>query len=292
MFTRSGFQSAASLGTGVLASIILLQPAYAATRDQIVERCRQALHPQVQACAQAKGLQGNPEAIRERCGKPIVSPCVRREEQKAAAGKPAPQAPKDDTAAGLPNTAPLKPLFVAPPRTIADITAILNSEKPDNAKIAARKAAADVTPPQNAPATELAQFYYDRGNARALLAYNKEALADGLQAMAIGKGVIEYGRFWRIQQFVALQYRATGDPKQAIAIFDSMARQGDQPGHQGSMINALANLAQTFITMGDVSQAGTYAGRVEALVQEARGSPNPNWRQSYSVYGHSWGSRR
>jgi CHAT domain-containing protein len=285
--TRSGFQSAASQGAGVLASIILLQPAYAATHDQIVERCRQALHPQVQACAQAKGLKGNPEAIREQCGKPIVSPCVRREEQKAAAGKSAPAAPKDDIAAPL-NTAPLKPLFVAPPRTIADITAILNSEKPDDAKIAARKAAADVTPPPNAPATKLAQFYYDRGNARALLADNKEALADGLQALALGKSAIEYGRFWRIQQFVALQYRSTGDPKQAIAIFDSMARQGDQPGHRGSMINALANLAQTFIVMGDVSQAGTYAGRVEALVQEARGSPNPSWRQSYAVYGHSW----
>lgn len=40
--------------------------------------------------------------------------------------------------------------------------------------------------------------------------------------------------------------------------------------------------------MGDVTQAGTYAGRVEALVQEARGSPNPNWRRSYSIYGHSY----
>jgi CHAT domain-containing protein len=286
--TRSGFRSPASLGAGAFASIILLQPACAASHDQIVEMCRQALHSQVQACAQAKGLKGNPEAIREQCGKPIVSACVRREEQKAAAGKAAPAAPKDDTAVAPLNAAPLRPRFVAPPRTIADITAILDSEKPDEVKIAARKAAADVTPPQNAPAVKLAQFYYDRGNARALLARNKEALADGLQAMAVGKSAVEYGRFWRIQQFVALQYRATGDPKQAIAMFDSMARTGDQPGHQGSMINALANVAQTLITMGDVSQAGTYAGRVDSLVQEARGSPNPGWRQSYSVYGQSW----
>jgi CHAT domain-containing protein len=250
--------------------------------------CRQALHPRVLACAQAKGLKGDPEAIREQCGKPIVSPCVRREEQKAAAGKPAPAVPKDDMAVAPPSAAPLRPHFVAPPRTIADITAILDREKPDEVKIAARKAAAEVTPPQNAPAAKLAQFYYDRGNARALLARNKEALADGLQAMAVGKSAIEYGRFWRIQQFVALQYRAIGDPKQAMAIFDSMARAGDQPGHRGSMINALANLAQTLIMIGEVSQAGTYAGRVEALVQEARGSPNPSWRQSYSVYGHSW----
>jgi CHAT domain-containing protein len=272
----------------VFGSILMGGPTLAASHDQIVEMCRQALRPQVQACAQAKGLKGNPEAIREQCGKPIVSPCVRREEQKAAAGKSAPAAPKDEMAVAPLNTAPLRPHFVAPPRTIADITAILDSEKPDDVKIAERKAAADVTPPQNATAAKLAQFYYDRGNARALLARNREALADGLEAMAVGKSTIEYGRFWRIQQFVALQYRTIGDPKQAMAIFDSMAREGDQPGHRGSMVNALANIAQTWIMMGDISQAGTYAGRVEALVQEARGSPNPSWRQSYSVYGHSW----
>ena len=40
-------------------------------------------------------------------------------------------------------------------------------------------------------AAKLAQFYYDRGSARALLARNKDALADGLQALAVGKGAIE-----------------------------------------------------------------------------------------------------
>ena len=111
----------------VFGSILMGGPTLAASHDQIVEMCRQALRPQVQACAQAKGLKGNPEAIREQCGKPIVSPCVRREEQKAAAGKSAPAAPKDEMAVAPLNTAPLRPHFVAPPRTIADITAILDS---------------------------------------------------------------------------------------------------------------------------------------------------------------------
>jgi hypothetical protein len=38
----------------------------------------------------------------------------------------------------------VQPAFVAPPRTIADITAILDREKPDEAKIAERKANADL----------------------------------------------------------------------------------------------------------------------------------------------------
>jgi hypothetical protein len=126
---KSFFVVAAAMCGNVLGWILMSGPTLAASHDQIVEMCRQALRPQVQACAQAKGLKGNPEAIREQCGKPIVSPCVRREEQKAAAGKSAPAAPKDEMAVAPLNTAPLRPHFVAPPRTIADITAILDSRR-------------------------------------------------------------------------------------------------------------------------------------------------------------------
>jgi hypothetical protein len=53
-----------------------------------------------------------------------------------------------------------QPSFVAPPRTIADITAILDQEKPD-AKAAARmRAEADAQPPANAGRGELAKFLY------------------------------------------------------------------------------------------------------------------------------------
>ena len=40
--------------------------------------------------------------------------------------------------------------------------------------------------------------------------------------------------------------------------------------------------------MGDVSQADAYVRRNATLVQEARGSPHPNWRKCYAVYGRSW----
>jgi CHAT domain-containing protein len=247
------------------------------------------MHPQVMACATAKGLRGNPEAVRQQCGVVYVHPCVLSEEQKQAARMPAPAAPKEESATAPQGATPVQPVFVAPPRSIADITAILDSEKPDEAKIAARKAAADAAPPDNASAAKLAQFYYDRGNARALLARNKEALADGLEAVSVGKG-IEFKQTWRIRQFVGLQYKALGDPKQAMAVFDSLARDGNQSGVRGSMINALANMARTSILLGDSSQADAYARRVEALVQEARGSPNPKWRAGYAIYGHTWES--
>jgi CHAT domain-containing protein len=289
---RSTFRFRAFPSGTALASIALVLPAFAATHEQIIAKCREAARPAVVACVQSKGGGRGNEAIIEACrqsvGKPIVYACVLREEQKQAGSVAPPLAPKRESAADAKGAAPVEVAFVAPPRTIADITAILDSEKPKEAKIAERKANADALPPANASPAMLAQFYYDRGAARALLARNKDALADGLQALATGKGAIEFKQISRIRQFVALQYRAIGDPKQAISVFDSIVRDGNQPGVRGTMINALYNIAATLVSVGDVAQASTYAGRVGALVQEARGSPNPNWRGAYAVYGHSW----
>ncbi len=283
-----------ALCTAALGCLFLPQPATAASHEEIVATCRQALRPQIHACV--VGKLGGPvkrasdadlAKAREQCGPPLVRPCVMREEQKEAAGKPAPAAPKNETAALPPDVAPIQPVFVAPPRTIADITAILAAEKPDDAAIAARKAAADSAPPSNAPPAKLAQFYYDRGNARALLARDKEALADGLQALAVGRRAADFPLLSRIQQFVAYQYRTLGDLKSAMAAFEEIVR-ANQSSHRGATIDALSNMVRTSIVMGDVGQADAYARRVEALVQEARGSPSPKWRASYAIYGHSW----
>jgi len=276
------------LCAAVLASIPLLATALAASHDQILEKCRARFHERIMACAIAKGLKGNPEAVREKCGAPLVRPCVTAEEARQAAGTPAPKPPTDQSTIAPAGAVSIQPTFVAPPRTIADITAILDSEKPDAAKVAARKAAADASPPSNASATKLTEFYYDRGNARALLARNKEALADGLQALAATKGGVDPHLLNRVRQFVGLQYKAAGDPKDAIATFQLIVREGDTPGQRGSLINALGNIVNILISMGDVSQAGTYQGRLQQRIEEARGSVNPNWRQSYSIYGNSW----
>ena len=77
---------AALLAVGLLFAAATAMPAMAASHEQIVDMCRQAMHPQIMACALAKGLRGNPEAVRQQCGAAIVRPCVMREEQKQAAG--------------------------------------------------------------------------------------------------------------------------------------------------------------------------------------------------------------
>jgi hypothetical protein len=78
MVDRSAFHTLVSL-CAMLFVIVLLQPASADTHDQIVKKCRQLMRPQIVACAQAKGLMGNHDAVREQCGMALIHPCVMRE---------------------------------------------------------------------------------------------------------------------------------------------------------------------------------------------------------------------
>jgi hypothetical protein len=182
----------------------------AATHEQIIEACKEAARPPVIACIHKRRGAGGFETLREQCrqsvGVPFVKACVLREEQKEAVGKPAPPAPKiDETTPPSAEPALVRPSFVAPPRTTADIRAILDQEKPDPTKIAARRTAAEASPLGSAAAAETAQFYYDRGAARALLGRNKEALEDGLTALKAAKESGEFLRVSRVMQFVALR---------------------------------------------------------------------------------------
>src|SRR5262245_56136882 len=73
--------------------------------------------------------------------------------------------------------------FVAPPRNISDITAILDQQKPDPSRAARNKAAADAEPPASG---QLGQFYYRRGQARAALGRSEDAIADAQKAIELG----------------------------------------------------------------------------------------------------------
>ena len=275
-------------GLAFLSAFAGAQQVSAASHDQIVEACRQSVgRPIVMEC-----MAGNKNGDREACrakASPQVRACVIREEQKIAAGKAAPAAPKADNSA--PGDAPLAPAaFVAPPRTIADITAILDQEKPDPARIAKAKTAADVLPPDGADAKKLAQFYYDRGGARSFLARNNDALADGKKALEVGKGAIDLKQASRIRQFVAMQYQQSGDPKRAMDTFQAIVRDGNQPGVRGTMISFLAQ-HRTNATPDGRRHAGRRVrpARHRAGVGSAR-QPHPNWRASYPIYGTSWES--
>ena len=86
------------------------------------------------------------------------------------------------------HTAPAQ-TFVPPPRSISDITAVLDSEKPDPAKLARYLAQADAQVPAGASPAPLAEFYRDRSVAASQLGRIDQWIADAKEALKLADQV-------------------------------------------------------------------------------------------------------
>jgi CHAT domain-containing protein len=242
--------------------------------------------PIVMECMRGGG--GNLEACRARAT-PKVRACMMAAMQAANGRANVAVAIPTEAAPKLPAGPAAVAGFVAPPRTIADIAAILDSEKPDAAKIAELKAKADAAASGKDSKAELAQFYFDRANARAQLGRLSDTLADANKAIEVGRGAVSANLMGRLIQLAALQYSGAGDPKKALELFQRQNKEiGTQAGSKGYQFGANRSIASFLMQMGDIAQAEAYLRRNDALIKEARTSGLPGWRASYSVFGHSW----
>lgn len=267
------------------------------SKEAALENCRMTIgKPFVHACMMALGggKAPNADANREGCrakASPQVRACVMAA-LNAANGRAnvAVEVPKEVVPA-LPSGTALPAGFVAPPRSIADITAILDSEKPDFKKIEELKGDADAQPTGKESRGDLAQFYFDRANARAQLGQLAESIADANKAVEVGKGVIDSNMMGRLLQLVAIQYSTAGDPKKALEVLQRMSREiVNAPGAKGYVFNTNRSIAGILIQMGDVGQAEATLRRSLPVLQEARTSGHPNWRRSYARMGQNWES--
>lgn len=228
------------------------------------EACRAKATPQVQACVKS--------ALNAANGRANVAVAI-----------PTEAAPKIPVGNALPAG------FVAPPRTITDITAILDSEKPDLKQIEELKSEADAKPTGKESREDLAQFYFDRGNARVQLGRLADSIADANKAIEVGRGAVTPNLMGRLISLAAQQYSAAGDPKKAFELYQQQLREvASQKGAKGYQFGANRQIAGILIQMGDVGQAEGYLRRSQPLLQEARTSGHPNMRASYNTYGQNW----
>lgn len=235
----------------------------------------------------ASGGSGNIEACRAKAS-PSVRACVKTALDKAngranvAVAIPTEVAPKMAPGSAQPAG------FVAPPRTITDITAILDSEKPDLKTIEALKAKADAKPGKES-GEDLAQFYFDRGSARAQLGRLADSIADAHKAIEVGRGAVSALMMGRLITLAAQQHSAAGDPKKAFDLYQRLLREtSTQKGARGYLFSANRGIAAILIQMGDIGQAEAYLRRSQPLLQEARTSGNPLMRAAYNTYGQNW----
>src|SRR6267142_2360343 len=250
-----------TIGLTLLALFAGVTTAAALSQEQAVASCRESVgRPIVQACMRSMGGGGaNREANLASCRagvSPQVKACVMAALNKANGRanvaielvKPKGEiiAPGNSLPAG----------FVVPPRTITDITAILDSEKPDAATLAKLK--------KN---------------------------ADDEKALPIARSASDPMFFYRLRQFLGLQKQAQGDLKSTLKIFQDISRETiNAPGLKGWGPNANRATIQILLATGDVAQAEGYMRRSLALITEARTSGHPNWRKSYQLKGKLWES--
>ena len=278
--------------TGLTLGLVLCrwQETFALTKEEAIENCRATIgRPIVQSCM--RGGRGESLETCRAQASPKVRECVAAALNKANGRTNVPvEVPKEQgpSAAIAEQAEALPSVFVAPPRTITDIAAILDSEKPDPARIAELHADADAAVPATASHEELAKFYYQRGNARAQLGHLTDAIADAAHAIETGRGAVDANQLGRLEQFAAIQYVFAGDPKHALEIFQRQLKDTDANGARGFAFGAQRQISDILIKMGDLPQAEAYLERSLKLIQEARTSGLPGWRSSYAVIGQSW----
>jgi CHAT domain-containing protein len=284
-----------SLALGISSSAFLIASIGSAlaalSKEAAIENCRMTVgRPIVQACMRASGGAGSLEACRVKAT-PRVRACVIAALNAANGRANVAVSIPAEAAAKSPSTTSLPAAFVAPPRTIADITAILDSEKPDLKKIEELKSDADDEPTGKESRQDLAQFYFDRSNARSQLGRVAEAITDANKAIEVGRGVVSANFMGRIIQVAAVNYQSAGDPKKAFEMYQRQLRDvAGQPGAKGYLFSANRQVAGILLQMGDVAQADAYLRRNLPAIQEARTSGHPAWRASYSKFGQSWES--
>src|SRR5215211_6223105 len=269
--------------------VVTAPAAHALSMEAARENCRMTVgRPIVQACMRGSGGAGNLEACRA-TATPQVKACVMAALNAAngranvAVAIPVDAAPKVAAGSALPAG------FVAPPRTITDITAILDSEKADLKTIEELKVEADAKPTGKESREDLAQFYFDRGNARAQLGRLADSLADANKAIEVGRGAVSALMMGRLITLAAQQYSAAGDPKKAFELYQRLLREtSTQRGARGYLFGANRAIAGILIQMGDVAQAEAYLRRSQPFLQEGRTSGNPLLRAAYNTYGQNW----
>jgi tetratricopeptide (TPR) repeat protein len=163
--------------------------------------------------------------------------------------------------------------LVAPPRSIADITELLDKEVPDPAKRAKLEASADAKPKANAGRSELFEFYYARARDRASIGRTLEAIADCELAIANSSDYDKDAS--RVEQFMEIQVRVSGDVRRALKILERLASKLDIAGrNKGRAFYVHGRLAHNHLLLGDLARAEHFLRKNEALLPEARTWPN------------------
>jgi CHAT domain-containing protein len=154
--------------------------------------------------------------------------------------------------------------FVAPPRTISDITALLDQQKPDPEQIKALQAAAAASPPANTEPRALARFYYERAQARAGLGQNRAAIADTERALALIEDKASRQGFLA-QLFLVNQLRP--DSRRSLRLLRDMEALFRERGAPDELLTIYRNMNHHLVSLGDLDGADAVLAKAVAVFE-------------------------
>jgi CHAT domain-containing protein len=163
--------------------------------------------------------------------------------------------------------------FTAPPRSIADITAVLEQAKPDLAKVAAAKVLADQQPPAGISGADAARFYFERGTAAGDIGRSAQRLADYGKAVELLEPL--RGSYTDLyltdSSLLALAETRAGRLRDAMALRErdvEIAHSERQVA--GHVFSDRYNLARLYVQLGDLAAAHAMLGKLDDVMQESQ----------------------
>ena len=171
--------------------------------------------------------------------------------------------------------------FTPPPRTIGDITAILDKEKRADPEAAARfRAAASREPRIGILRHQLAKFYWERGQAAGKIGKTRQELADLKEAERLSQGTLGETRA-EILWDLAMAGIFAGNFADAQRHYVESLRHIPHD-KVGMRLAKSAVVAFVFAEGGDLEAADRYLGEAESLYAKA-----VTWRLA-AQYGNVW----
>ncbi|HEV8015566.1 MAG TPA: CHAT domain-containing protein [Stellaceae bacterium] len=167
------------------------------------------------------------------------------------------------------------PDFMPPPRSVADITAILDQEKPDAAITAARNQEADAAPPADLSGVSLAKFYAARAAAAAAIGRIAQSIADLDKALDITRPMPDQAEltlsYINLLRSIASR---SGNSAEAIALSHQIIdlTQGKGQPNQRT-VEAYQTLISFTAEIGQIDDASAQARQLERLVAQLSQSP-------------------
>jgi CHAT domain-containing protein len=267
----------------VTAAVFANSQLSALEKDQAIENCRASSgKPAYMACKQGGGTHedcfGKARAIVQSCVKNAMTSAQPKAALFSAEKLSAKPAPGKSSAAEIARDAAAS--LVAPPRTISDISAILDRQKPDLAEVARLTTIADAAAPAGMKGAELADFCYKRAQARALLG-RADALDDAELAVSNAPGTDYNNLGSRYTQLLTRLLREAGQNKRAnTLVAKEMTRFATQS--KGKLFGLNFSMLASLVRGGDPNAAESYAGRNRSLLAEAQ-----RW-SVFPIYGMAW----